>query len=95
MRNNDRLALTLTYHLSLKNFQNALNEAHILLIPNNEHYKVFGDKPPMIGWRKTKSLKDHIVSATVKYEPSSDNKSATCCRSRCQICSFIEETKIC
>ena len=47
----------------------------------------------MIGWRKPRSLKDHLVSAKVKCEPSSDNKSAPCCRSRCKICPFIEETK--
>ena len=39
----------------------------------------------MTGWRKPRSLKDHLVSAKVK--------SAPCCRSRCQICPFIEETK--
>ena len=93
VRNNDRLVLTLTYHPSIKNFQNVLNEVHILLTPNKEHCKVFGDKPPMIDWRKLKSLKDHLVSAKVKYEPSSDNKSAPYCTSRCQICPFIEETK--
>ena len=47
----------------------------------------------MIGCRKPQSLKDHLVSAKVKCEPSSDNKSAPCCRSRCQICPLIEETK--
>ena len=92
-RNNDRLAVALTYHPSIKNFQSVLNEAHILLTPNKEHRKVFGDKPPMIGWRKPKSLKDHLVSAKIKCEPSSDNKSAPCCRSRCQMCHFIEENK--
>ena len=61
MKNNDRLVLTLTCHPSIKSFQNALNEAHIFLTPNKEHRKVFGDKPPMIGWRKPKSLKDHLV----------------------------------
>ena len=93
VRNNDRLVLTLTYHPSIKNFQNVLNEVHIHLTPNKEHRKVFQDKLPMIGWRKPKSLKDHLVSAKVKCEPSSDNKSAPCCTSRCQICPFIEETK--
>ena len=93
MRNNNILVLTLTYHPSIKNFQNVFNEAHVLLTPNKEHRKVFGDKPPMIGWRKLISLKDNLVSAKVKREPSSDNKSAPCCRSRCQICPFIEETK--
>ena len=93
VRNGDRLVLTFTYHPFIKNFQNVLNEAHILLAPNKEHRKVFGDKPPMIGWRKPKSLKDHLVSAKVKCEPSSDNKSPPCCTSTYQICPFIEETK--
>ena len=46
----------------------------------------------MIGWRKRQSLKDSLVSAKIKCESSSDNNGALCCRSRCQICPFIEET---
>ena len=83
VKNSNRLVHTLTYHPSIKNFQNVLNEAHILLTPKKEHRKVFGDKPPMIGWRKPRSLKDHLVSFKVKCEPSLDDKSAPCCRSRC------------
>ena len=45
----------------------------LLLRVNTEHCKVFGDKSPMIGWRKPKSLKDHLVSAKIKREPFSDN----------------------
>ena len=93
VRNNDRLVLTLTYHPSIENFPNVLNEKPLLLTPNKEHRKVFGDKPPLIGWRKPKSLKDHLVCAKIKCEPSSDNKRAPCCRFRCQIFPFIEETK--
>ena len=76
--NNDRLALILTYNPSFKNFQNLLNKARILLTPNKEHRNVFGDKLLLIGWRKLK---------TDKYNR------ASCCRSRFQICPFIEETK--
>ena len=93
VKNNDILAITLTYHPSIKNFQNVLNEAHILLTPSKEHRKVFGDKTPVIGWRKLKSRKDHVLSTKVKCEPYSDNESNPCCWSGCQICSFIEETK--
>ena len=32
--------------------QKVLNEAQILLMPNEEHKTVFGEKPPMIGWHK-------------------------------------------
>ena len=49
------------------------------MTPNKEHCKVFGDRPPMTGWRKPKSLKDYLVSAKMKCEPSSNNKSAPCC----------------
>ena len=92
VRNNDRFVLTFTNHPSITNFQNVLNETRILLASNKEHCKVFGDKPPMIGWRKSKLLKDHLITAKIKCESSSYNKSAPCCRSRCQICPFIEET---
>ena len=63
------------------------------MAPNKKHSKVFRDKRPMTGWRKPKSLKDHLVSGKFKCESSSDNKSAPYCMSRCQICPFIEETK--
>ena len=67
VRNNDRLVLTLTYHLSIKNFQNVLNETHILLTPNKEHCKDFRDKPPMIGDHVSKQ---RSVGAKIKCEPS-------------------------
>ena len=37
----------------------------------------------MIGWRKPKALKDHLLGAKIKCESSSDNKTASCCRSKC------------
>ena len=39
VRNNNRVVLTLIYHLSIKSFQNFFNEAHILLTPKKEHRK--------------------------------------------------------
>ena len=66
VKNNDRLVLTLTYHPSIKNFQNVLNKAHILLTPNKEHCKGFGNRTPITGRRRPKSLKDHLVNAKIK-----------------------------
>ena len=51
VKSNNRLVLTLTYHPSIYNFQNVLNEAHILLTPNKEHGKVFGHNLPMITYQ--------------------------------------------
>ena len=92
VKKNYILVLTLTYDPFIKFFQNVLNEAHILLTPNKEHCKVFRDNLSMTGWRKPKSLKNHLVSAKTKCESSSDNEKVPCNRSRYQICPFIEET---
>ena len=52
----DWLVLILMYHPLRKDFQKVLNEAQTLLMPNEEHKTVFGEKPPMIGWRKARTL---------------------------------------
>ena len=59
---------------------------------HKEHRKIFEDKSPMISWGKPKSIKDCLVSAKIKRESTLHNKSVPCCRSKCQICPFIEET---
>ena len=67
MLNNERnlrLVLTLTYHPLLRDLQKVLNEAQILLTSKKEHKTIFGEKPPMIGWRKARTLKDYLVRAT-------------------------------
>ena len=92
VKNNDRLVFNFIYHPSIKNSQNVLNKAHILLTPNKGQCKFFGENPPMVGWRKPKLLKYYIVSAKIKRESSSDNKSVPCSGPRCQICPFTEET---
>ena len=48
----DRLVLNLTYHSLPRDFQKVLNEAQIILTPNEEHKTVFGEKSPMINLRK-------------------------------------------
>ena len=48
----------------------------------------------MIGWKKPKSLKDHLVSAKIKCGSSSDNKSALCCRCRESYCQHSLNTSI-
>ena len=77
----DRVVLTLTYHPLLRDFQKVLNEVQILLTPNKEHKTVFGEKPPMNGWRKARTLADPKESKSVE----SNSK-------RCQLCQYIEET---
>ena len=77
----DRLVLTLTYHPLLRDFQKVLNEVQILLTPNKEHKTVFGEKPPMNGWRKARTFTD-----------PKEYKSVESNRKRCQLFQYIEET---
>ena len=88
----DRLVLNLTYHPLLKDFQKVLNEAQILLTPNEEHKTVFGEKPPMIGWRKARTLKVYLVRAKINNNDTKESKSTRCNSKRCQVCQYIEET---
>ena len=76
------LFLLIATILLLTIFRMSLMRAHILLTPNKEHHKAFGDILPMIGYRKLKWPKDYLLSARIKCELSSDNKSAPSWRPR-------------
>ena len=88
----DRLVLNLTYHPLLRDFQKVLNVVQILLTPNEEHEAVFGEKPPMTGWRKARTLKDYLVRAKINNNDIKECKSARCNGKRYQVCQYIEET---
>ena len=62
--NKNRFVFNMTYHPVFSNLKNILSEIHLLLTPDREHRKVF-EKIPIIGIRKTKSLKDVLVSTKV------------------------------
>ena len=64
----DRLVLNLMYHPLLKDFQKVLNEAQILLTPNDEHKTVF--------WKKACTLKDYLVRAKITNRDTKESKSA-------------------
>ena len=88
----DRLVLTLTYHPLLRDFQKVLNEVQILLTSNKEHKTVFGEKPPMIGWRKARTLKDYLFRSKTNNKDPKESKSVESNGKRCQLCQYIEET---
>ena len=86
----DGLVLNLTYYPLLRDFQKVLNETQILVTPNEEHKTVFGEKPPTIGWRKARTLKDYLVRAQLTDKDTKESKSALCNGKRCQVCQYIE-----
>ena len=58
---------------------------------NEKQKTVFGEKPPMIGWRKACTLRDYLVRAK-KNKDTKESKSAPCNGKRCQVCQYVEET---
>ena len=82
----ERLVLNLTYHPLLRDFQKVLNKAQILHTPNEEHETVFGKKPPMIGWRKVRTLKDYLVRTKITNRDTRESKSAPRNGKRCHVC---------
>ena len=62
--NNSRFVFNITYHPVLSKLKNVLSEIQVLLTPDREHGKVFGNIP-IVGFRRAKSLKDTLVRAKV------------------------------
>ena len=82
-----QLVLNITYHPAFANFKKVLEEIHILLTPDREHRKVF-PKVPIVGFKRGKSLKDHLVRA--KLPPIEQKFGCNGCGGgRCQVCDFI------
>ena len=86
------LVLNLTYNPLLRDFQKVLNEEKILLTPNEEHKTVFGEKYPMIGWRKDRTLKAYLVRAKITNKDTDKSARVQHNGKRCQGCQHIEET---
>ena len=57
-----KLTFNITYYSVFQNVRNILQELRILLTPDKEHKTVFQDIP-IVGFRNSKSLKDHLVRA--------------------------------
>ena len=51
-----------------------------------------GEKPPMIGWCKARTLKDCLVRAKINNVDTKELKSARCNGRSSQVCQYIEET---
>ena len=50
---------------------------------------VFGEKPPMNGWRKARNHKDYLVRAKIPKTDTKESKSARCNGKYCQVCKSV------
>ena len=67
-----------------------MEELQILLAPGKEHQKVL-PKVPIVGFRKWKSLKEHLVRALLPIH-NQNFGNEPCGKRNCQVCQFIVNT---
>ena len=80
----------MTYNPAFQKTETLLEELQILLAPDKEHQKVFPNVP-IVGSRNGKSLKDHLVRASLPT--LSDTLGSEPCGNRnCQVCKFVVNT---
>ena len=90
--NKNRFVFNITYHPVFSNLKNILSGIHLLLTPDREHRTVF-EKIPIIGFRKTKSLKDVLVSTKVAPLERTTGYCRSCGGTRCEICKHVVTTE--
>ena len=86
----NKLTFNITYCPAFQNTKRILEELQILLALDKEHQKVFPNVP-IVGFRNGKSLKNHLVRASLPIL----NHTLGCerCEKRnCQVCQFIVNT---
>ena len=79
------------YHSVLRDVQKVLNEAQIASYAERGTQIVFGETPPVIGWRKARTLKDYLERAKITNRDTKESKSARCNSKRCQVRQCIEK----
>ena len=86
----NKLTFNIPYYPAFQNIKTILEELQILLVPDKEHQKVF-PKVPIVGFRNGKSLKDHLVRASLPILNQTLG-SEPCGKRNCQVCQFIVNT---
>ena len=79
----NKLTFNITYYPAFQNTKTILEDIQILLAPDKEHQKVFPNVPT-VGFRNRKSLKDHLVRASlpILYQTLG---SESCGKRNCQV----------
>ena len=88
---NKRTPFVVTYHPGLPNIGGILRELHPLLHMSERCKQAVRDVP-MMAFRRPKSLRDHLVCATLR--PLECNKEGSrgthnCASSRCEVCKYL------
>ena len=90
-RNDYKLVLNIIYHPNVSDLKDTMSFLHLLLTRDQEHQKVF-HKVSVIGFRRTKSLKDILVRVKVSPVMKNEEFCGPCKKWRCEICEHIVST---
>ena len=85
------LPFVLTYYPDLPKARGIVDK-HWSIIDSSDHLSTVFPQKPIMAYRRPKSLKDHLVRARLKPDPTDDEplgECKPCGRSRCQTCRMI------
>ena len=85
----NKLTFNITYYPTFQKIKTILKELQILLVPDKEHQKVFPNVP-IVGFRNGKSLKDHLVRASLPILHNTLS-SESCGKRNCQKLTLIDQ----
>ena len=82
----------MTYYPVFKDVRKILKELHLLLKPDQAHQRVFSEAP-IIGFKNTKSLKDHLVRAVLpQLDREGRSKPCEGANRSCEVCESVKDT---
>ena len=87
-----QVTFNLTYYPVFKDVRKILKELDLLLTPDQAHERVFSEGP-IIEFKNTKSLKDHLVRA-VSPQLDREGRSKPCegANHSCEVCESVKDT---
>ena len=95
---NRRPVFVVQYDPRLPNISEIIHKQYKVMIHHNQHMKNVFPEPPLVANKKNKNIKDYLVRAKLPKSESNRPKRVITgmkkCGKSCQICPFINETKI-
>ena len=92
---NNAVPLVFNFHPALSGISQKVKSLGLVLHASDEMNEVFKDIKPLISFRRPRNLADNLVRSKIKEASNTrkDKGMKKCGKSRCQICSYVEELK--
>ena len=92
---NNAVPLVLNFHPALSGISQKVKSLWPVLHASDDMNEVFKDIKPLISFRRPRNLADNLVRSKIKEASNTreDKGMKKCGKSRCQICSYVEEAE--